>query len=175
VCKHWTCQALRCGCGLENAHGRHSSKDASHVSQHTMDTVREAYCTQPDGDAQLVAHTQHSPLPIEQLPVNDCTAHGADSLATFVAASQLQVSPHTATVGSCATWMHASGCGCPSSPPPCHLRQCRHGQHQDQPGERPWRPTLWLVHKPSSRVYSLLHALCHRSQTGLCHSLGRVP
>ena len=134
------------------------------MSQHTMDTVREAYCTQPDGDAQSVAHTQHSPLPIlhwptdevtvqgadtlvsrspaaqlqvsphtatvlaaahtqhsplpiAQLPVNDCTAHGADSWATSVAAPQLQVSPHTATVGICATWMHASGCACPSSPP----------------------------------------------------------
>src|SRR3989441_7197859 len=63
------------------------------------------------------AHTQHSPLPIVQLPVNDCTAHGADSLATSVAAPQSQVSPHTATVGICATWMHASGCACPSSPP----------------------------------------------------------
>ena len=72
-----------------------------------MDTVREAYCTQPDGDAQSVAHTQHSPLPILHGPTDEVTVQGADTLVSKSPAAQSQVSPHTATVSAAAHTQHS--------------------------------------------------------------------
>src|SRR5919197_1354792 len=56
---------------------------------------------------QLVAHTQHSPLPILHWPTDEVTVQGADTLASKSPAAQSQVSPHTATVWAAAHTQHS--------------------------------------------------------------------
>src|SRR5215470_8722299 len=56
---------------------------------------------------QLVAHTQHSPLPILHWPTDEVTVQGADTLVSKSPAAQSQVSPHTATVWSAAQTQHS--------------------------------------------------------------------
>src|SRR6267378_1561019 len=56
---------------------------------------------------QLVAHTQHSPLPILHWPTDEVTVQGADTLVSKSPAAQSQVSPHTATVWSAAHTQHS--------------------------------------------------------------------
>jgi hypothetical protein len=50
-------------------------------------------------EAQLVVHTQHSPLLALHAPDDDVTVHGADTLVSKFEVLQSQVSPHTTQVG----------------------------------------------------------------------------
>src|SRR6266436_7979418 len=82
-------------------------EDTSQACQPNTGTVPAAYGTRPDGDAQLVAHTQHSPLPILHGPTDEVTVQGADTLVSKSPAAQLQVAPHTATVWAAAHTQHS--------------------------------------------------------------------
>src|SRR4030095_17247280 len=88
----------------------------SHVCQPPRARSPQRMAPDQAEDAQFVAHTQHCPLPILHEPADDVTSQGADTLGSKEPALQSQVSPHTAIVRFCVTWMGASGCGCLSSP-----------------------------------------------------------
>jgi hypothetical protein len=191
ACQPLIGHALRGGCSLDSVYVRHSAKDVSsvggtHTTLPAADTARAdrrghgagadtLVSKSPAAQSQVsphtatvwaAAHTQHSPLPSAQLPVSDCTAHGAASLATSDAAPQLQVSPHMATVGICATWRYTSGWSCPSSPPRASYARAGTASTRISHGSVHgiFRCCLCLI--PSSHVssdthHSLEHFPCH--------------
>src|SRR4030095_12792753 len=64
--------------------------------------------------------------------------------------------------------------------PACLLRQCRHGQHQEQPGERPWHLSLLSLHHTllscfSDTHHSLATASAEGAQCNVPPSLKHFP